>query len=79
MVPAWRLGVQALAFGLIVIAGLWFYRHQQLAMGSRLRALLPYKQTVTALRGDPGFLLREYFAQQQQVIPALLEFRRQAG
>ena|GEM_PF-1304322 len=62
-VPESRLAVHAVVFALILIAGLWFYRHQQLAMGSRLRALVPYKEMVSALRGDPEFLLREYYAQ----------------
>jgi predicted DsbA family dithiol-disulfide isomerase len=70
MLPAWRQAVQAVAFALVLIAGLWFYRHEQLAMGSRLQALLPYKQTVTTLRADPQFLMREYLAQRQEVIPA---------
>lgn len=70
-VPESRLAVHAVVFALVLIAGLWFYRHQQLAMGSRLHALVPYRQMVSTLRADPGFLLREYYAQPSHRIPAL--------
>ena len=68
-VPARRQAVRAVAFALILIAGLWSYRHEALAMGTRLRALQPYRELVSSLRNDPDFLLREHYAQPQQRIP----------
>ena len=70
-VPESRLAVHAVVFALILIGSLWLYRHQQLAMGSRLRALVPYQQMVSTLRADPEFLLREHYAQPLHRIPAL--------
>ncbi|MCK4659748.1 MAG: DsbA family protein [Phycisphaerae bacterium] len=69
MIPASRQAVCAVVFALIFIGGLWFYRHEQLAMGRRLRALVPYKRVVMSLRADPAFLLREHNAQSRQPIP----------
>lgn len=70
MMPASRQAAHAVVFALIIIAGLWFYRHEQLALGHQLRTLVPYKRLVTALRNDPSFLLREHYAQPWHRIPA---------
>ena len=59
----------AVAFSLILIAGLWAYRREHLAFQNGLRSLQPYKAIMTSLQEDPAFLLREYQAQPQQHIP----------
>lgn len=69
LLPASRLAAHAVVFALIIVAGLWYHRHEQLALGNRLRVLVPYKQWVDALRQDPDFLLRDYYAQQRHDIP----------
>lgn len=58
-----RSAMRACAVGLILVAGLWYYRREQLAMGSQVRSLLPYRAIVTDLRNDADFLLREHLAQ----------------
>ena len=64
-----RQATSAIAFSLILIAGLWQYRSAHLAFGQQLNKLLPYKSLVTSLQNDSEFLLREHFAQQQREIP----------
>ncbi len=64
-----RLAACACAFALVLTAGLWFHRHEQLAMADRLHALKPYKDWVTSRRQDPAFLLREHGAQPENAIP----------
>jgi predicted DsbA family dithiol-disulfide isomerase len=64
-----RLAACACVFALVLTAGLWFHRHEQLAMADRLRAMRPYKDWVTSHRQDPAFLLREHDAQPENAIP----------
>lgn len=61
--------INAVGVSLVLIAGLWFYRHDRIAVQSHIDKLLPYKTMVTRLREDPEFLLREHFAQKQFEIP----------
>lgn len=62
-----------LAFAVVLIAGLWLYRSERLAMHGEMLRLVPYKNLVKALTSDREFVLREYHAQpQQEVLPASL-------
>ena len=67
-----REATTAIAFSLIVIAGLWAYRREHLAFLNGVRSLMPYKRVVTDLQKDAAFLLREYDAQPQHEIPLRL-------
>ncbi len=67
-----RKATSAIAFSLMVIAGLWAYRREHLAFRRELGSLMPYKRVVTDLQEDPAFLLREYDAQPQHEIPLRL-------
>lgn len=58
-----------IAFSLILILGLWAYRREILSYRRELRSLMPYKQVVTSLQRDWGFLPREFYAQLQHGIP----------
>ncbi len=64
-----REATRAVAFALILVAGLWMYRREHLALGSQMNKLQPYKALVTSLKADPEFVLREHYAQPMQVIP----------
>jgi protein-disulfide isomerase len=57
------------AFALVLIAGLWAYRREQLGFRRQYQALLPYRSFVKSLQRSPDFLLREFYAQPQQDIP----------
>lgn len=57
-----------LAFTLILIAGLWFYRQERIAIQGQINKLLPHKELVTFLQDDPEFLLREFYAQPRLAI-----------
>ena len=50
-------------FALVMIAGLWLYRSEQLAFRQQYLKLLPYRNYVLGLQQDPEFLTREYLAQ----------------
>ncbi|MEE9266807.1 MAG: DsbA family protein, partial [Gammaproteobacteria bacterium] len=67
-----REATTAIAFSLILIAGLWAYRREHLAFRRERRTLMPYKHVVASLQKDPAFLLREYHAQPQHAIPLRL-------
>jgi protein-disulfide isomerase len=56
-------------FALIMIAGLWMYRSEQLAFRRQYLKLLPYRNYVLGLQQDPEFLTREFLAQPVQDIP----------
>jgi predicted DsbA family dithiol-disulfide isomerase len=58
-----RHALTALTFWAVVIAGFWFYRGDHLALAGQWHKLMPYKQTVAALREDEPFLLQQYMAQ----------------
>ncbi len=64
-----RAALSALAFSLVIIAGMWLYRRDHLAMGQQIQNLRPYREIVTALRADPDFLRREYYAQPLANLP----------
>ena len=64
-----REATRAVAFALILVAGLWMYRHEHLALGSQMNKLRPYKALVTSLKADPEFVLREHYAQPMRAIP----------
>lgn len=59
-----REAVGAMAVSLVLVAGLWFYRADQLAMHENLKKVLPFKQLVKSMRQDPAFLRREHFARE---------------
>jgi len=61
-----REAIGAVAFSLVLVAGLWHYRSEHLALGEQWRKLVPYKRLVNQLRDDQSFLLREYYAQPAQ-------------
>lgn len=65
-----REATSVIAFALIFIAGLWAYRREKVLMAAQLDKLVPHKELVRTLREDPKFLLREYLAQPNEVIPA---------
>jgi predicted DsbA family dithiol-disulfide isomerase len=64
-----RQVASVVAFSLILVAGLWLHRREQLAFGRQLHKLLPYSALVNSVRNDPEFLLREYYAQPMHAIP----------
>jgi len=64
-----REAISVIAFSLIIIAGLWGYRREHLALRRHLGRLEPYRALVTCLRQDRELLLREYYAQPQHEIP----------
>lgn len=51
------------AFAMMLVAGLWGYRSQMLGMKAYADKLRPYNNLVRALKNDPAFLLREYYAE----------------
>jgi len=64
-----REAASAIACSLVVIAGLWAYRSERLALAEKWGKLARYKAMVTSLREDPQFLLREHQAQPKHDIP----------
>ncbi|MCZ6699452.1 MAG: thioredoxin domain-containing protein [Planctomycetota bacterium] len=58
-----------LAVSLIVVAGLWLYRRERLAMQECINNLRPYKSLVSSLQEDRDFLMREHLAQPRDEIP----------
>jgi len=64
-----REAVGAIACSLVVIAGLWAYRSERLALAEKWNRLARYKAMVTSLRENPQFLLREHQAQPKHDIP----------
>ncbi len=64
-----REGTRAVAFALILVAGLWMYRREHLAVGAQMNKLRPYKALVTSLKADSEFVLREHYAQARHAIP----------
>ncbi len=48
------------ATSLLLIAGMWLYRADRIAIQGQIDKLLPYKDVVTELRSDPELLLREH-------------------
>ena len=61
--------LRTMALALVLIAGLWLYRGVKLDVRRQVARLLPYKRIVQKQRENPAFLLREYYAQPQHVIP----------
>jgi len=59
-----------MACSLIMIAGLWIYRNERLALQARLDNLASYKAMVKSLQKDTNFLVREYLAQPQYEFPS---------
>lgn len=57
------------AFALILVAGLWAYRSEQLAFRRQYMKLLPYRNYVLELQQNPDFLTREFLAQPIREIP----------
>ncbi len=53
---------RALAVMLLVIAGLWVYRREQLVFRHEYAELLPYRAQIRSFQADPEFLLREFYA-----------------
>ncbi len=68
-VGAAREAAHAVVFALILVAGLWSYRGDRLAVQDRISRLVPYKKLVLSLQEDPDFLLREFYAQDQHDLP----------
>lgn len=64
-----RQVARTIAFSLLVIAALWLYRREHLGFRRQYAELLPYRALVRSLQTDPGFLLREFWAQPQETIP----------
>ena len=64
-----REATNVIVFALILIAGMWVYRREHVALGAQMSKLRPYKALVTSLRKDPAFMLREHYAQPQYAIP----------
>jgi predicted DsbA family dithiol-disulfide isomerase len=58
-----------IALWMIVVAGLWVYRSERIALQGRYDRLLPYRSLVKSFQADPEFLLREYYAQPAHEIP----------
>ena len=75
MVLTPREVANAIAFSLIIINGLWFYRRERIAIQERIDGLLPHKLLVESLQENPDFLLREYYAQPvRTIVPRTGEF-----
>ena len=55
-----REALGAVAFSFVLIAGLWEYRSEHLALRDQWRKLVPYKTLVNELRDDRVFLLCEH-------------------
>ena len=64
-----REATSAIAFALMLIAGMFAYRRAHLIMRDQLNRLAPYKAQVEALRADPRFVMRHYLAEPRQPIP----------
>ena len=69
-IPAQLHARHVMIFSLIIICGLWLFRREQIAMGSRIQALTPYRSMVDRLRDDPRFLLDNYYSHEVVPIPA---------
>jgi len=61
--------VSLVAFSMILVAGLWIYRSEQLAFRRQYRKLTPYRNYVLDLQRNADFLTREYLAQPRHEIP----------
>jgi len=58
-----------LVVALTVVAGLWLHRRENLMHRDERSRLKPFETMVTDLQSDPGFLRREFLAQQWHDIP----------
>ncbi|MCH8830721.1 MAG: thioredoxin domain-containing protein, partial [Planctomycetes bacterium] len=59
----------AVAFSLMLIAGLWIYRSERVAIQDQLDKQRPYRTLVTSLQKNREFLLNAYLAQPRLDIP----------
>ncbi len=64
-----REATTTIAFALILIGGLWSYRHAHLSMRNHVGRLAHYRHIVMTARQDPQFLMREYLAQPRHSVP----------
>jgi protein-disulfide isomerase len=63
------LHYRSLLAGLALVAALWLYRHDRIAVQARVDSLLPYRALVRQVQKDSTFLVQAYEA--QPAIPAL--------
>lgn len=56
-----RLAGVAVAVGMLAVGGLWWHRHEQLALARTIHSLTPYRDVVVNLRSDGEHLRREHY------------------
>jgi uncharacterized membrane protein len=67
MTPSAALRI--IGFAVLVVIGLWMYRGAKLETRQQVTKLLPYKEFVDNRKDDPAFLLREFYAEPEQILP----------
>jgi len=56
-----RLAGIAIAAAVLAVGGMWYHRHEQLALARNIRSLTPYRDLVVALRSDGNLLAQEHY------------------